>query len=250
MNLGDGEFDVATEYRFFGDGMTVRMRYSITNTGNSVLSGQVLKLDFDAYQDPNTSVAYTDTDGAIGDYAVDYDTTTNVVTDSDNYVWVTDDREGGGVGVVKYVVGQAGSISPLVDLGDEFTSGGQGAGNDRAYLHYQTPAIAPGETIEYVVLAKIYLFSDDYDTFPNMTGWQEGTWTAILTAIGDNEMMHPTVALVGIDDPSRVVNWEASPLSSSEGLASTGSDSSASGLLAVSVIATLIAFVVRRRSRA
>jgi LPXTG-motif cell wall-anchored protein len=248
MNLGGGEFAVASEFRFFGDGMTVRMRYSITNTGDSVVSSQVLKLDFDAYQDPTTSVSYTDTDGTIGDYVVEYATPSDVVTNSENYVWVTDDRAGGKVAVVKYVAGQAGSKSPLVDLGDEFMSGGQGAGNDRAFLYYRIPAIAPGETVEYVVLAKIYLFDDDIDEDPTMNGWQEATGTAISTAVSDTELMSDTVVFVGIADRSNVLNWAPGPVTRPETLANTGA-SDGLGTLAIAALFGAVALVARRRSR-
>lgn len=246
IDNGEGDIAVVSEFRFFADGMTLRMRYSITNTDTVAVEGQVLKVDFDAYQDATTSVSYTDTAGTIGDYAVDYATPSSVVTDSDNYVWVTDDRAGGNVAVVKYVAGLAGSKSPLVNFGDGFMSGGQGAGHDRALLHYQIPALAPGETVEYVLLAKIYLFDDNIDQDPTMNGWQEATGTTISTAIADVELMSDPVVYVGITDASRVVNWAEGPIEPVEPLANTGANDALGTLANVAALGTLV-LVARRR---
>ena len=247
IDNGDGEVSIASEFRFFSDGQTVRMRYAITNTDAGTVSEQVLKIRLDAFQDPTTSVSYTDTDGVIGDYQEDYDTTTSVITDLDNYVWVTDDRAGEGVAVVKYAVGQAGSISPLVDIDNSHESGGQGAGFDHAEMYYRVPDLAPGETVEYIVLAKVYLFDDTVNNDIVMNGWQEATGTAIDAAVSETELESDAVVFADVSDRTRVVNWEPAPQTANENLANTGANSGASGLLAIGLVASLIALAVRRR---
>ena len=252
IDHGDGVLSLVTELRFFAAGEAVRMRYTITNMDDAKVKGQILRLAFDTYQDDNTSVSYTDTDGLIGDYAVDYGSVTNVVTDADNYVWVTDDRIGSTTTyVAKYAVGQAGSISPLADISENtWSSGGHGLGGGLAQLFYRVPVLAPGETVEYVVLGKVYFVDGSVDNDPGMTGWQEGTGIAIADAASDTELESDAFVFAGISDRTLVVNWEPAPPTTDEDLANTGADSGASGLLAIGLVASLIAVAVRRRYRA
>jgi LPXTG-motif cell wall-anchored protein len=254
IDTWDGLLSLVTELRFFAAGDTVRMRYTITNTDDAKMAGPILRLAFDTYQDDNTIVSYTDTDGLIGDYAVDYGTGTTVVTDADNYVWVTDDRVGGTsttTYVAKYAVGQAGSISPLADIDENtWTSGGHGNGGNLAQLYYRVPDLAPGETVEYVVLGKVFFVDASVNNDPVMSGWQEGTGIAIADAASDTELESDAFVFAGISDRTRVVNWEPAPSTANENLANTGADSGAPGLLAIGLVASLIALAVRRRSRA
>jgi LPXTG-motif cell wall-anchored protein len=254
IDTWDGLLSLVTEFRFFAAGDTVRMRYTITNTDDATVAGQIFSIAFDTSQDDNTIVSYTDTDGLMGDYAVDYGTGTTVVTDADNYVWVTDDRVGGTsttTYVAKYAVGQAGSISPLVDIDENtWTSGGHGNGGNLAQLYYRVPDLAPGETVEYVALAKVYFVDASVSNDPVMSGWQEGTGIAIADAASDTELESDAFVFAGISDRTRVVNWEPAPSTANENLANTGADSGAPGLLAIGLVASLIALAVRRRSRA
>lgn len=252
IDTWDGLLSLVTELRFFAAGDTFRMRYTMTNTDDAKMAGQILRLAFDTYQDGNTSVSYTDTDGLIGDYAVGYGANTNVVTDGDNYVWVTDDRVGNTTTyVAKYAVGQAGSISPLADIDENsWTSGGHGDGGTLAQLFYRVPDLAPGETVEYVVLGKVFFVDVSVNNDPVMSGWQEGTGIAIADAASDTELESDAFVFAGISDRTRVVNWEPAPPTANENLAKTGADSGASGVLAIGLVASLIALAVRRRSRA
>lgn len=241
IDNGEGELSVVSEFRFYADGKTVRQRYIITNNGTSPVVGQYIQGNFNAYQDSGTNISYTDTAGVIGNFATDYDTVSETQTNESNYVWVTDDRGNNeSAPVVKYAVGRAGAQSQML-VDPDWTSGGQGDGDDDAYLPYALPSIAAGQTVEYVFLAKVFLFSDTLDNDVTLNGWQEGTKSAIDLAVADTALQSDAVVFAGIADRSRVLNW------SPAGLADTGVDLQPLGLIALFALAGGVALVARRR---
>jgi hypothetical protein len=241
IDNGEGALSVVSEFRFYADGQTVRQRYIITNNGAAPVVGQYLEVAYDAYQDDGTNVAYTDTAGVIGNFATDYVTVSDTVTTGTNYVWVTDDRTDYEASpVVKYAVGRAGAASAML-VDPNWTSGGQGDGNDRAYIPYALPSIGAGQTVEYVFLAKVYLFNSDVDNDPTLDGWSEGTKSAIDLAVADTALQSDAVVFAGISDKSRVLNW------SPAGLADTGVNPLPLGMGALFALAGGVAIVARRR---
>ena len=139
IDNGEGALSVVSEYRFYADGQTVRQRYIITNTGVAPVVGQYMEVEYNAYQDEATNISYTDTAGVIGNFATDYNTLSNTVTNELNYVWVTDDRtENNSAPVVKYAVGSAQAPSTIL-VDSDWTSGGQGNGEDDAVITYALP---------------------------------------------------------------------------------------------------------------
>jgi hypothetical protein len=242
IDNGEGALSVVSEYRFYSDGQTVRQRYIITNNGAAPVVGQYLEVSYNAYQDEETNISYTDTAGVIGNFATDYDTVSDTVTDESNYVWVTDNRtDSNSAPVVKYAIGRAGSASTMLVDPDNWTSGGQGDGNDNAYAPYALPSIGAGETVEYVFLAKVYLFSDDIDNDVTLDGWEEGTKSAIDLAVADTALQSDAVVFAGISDKSRVLNWSPARL------ADTGVDPLPLGLGALFALVGGVAVLARRR---
>jgi len=241
INNGEGALSVVSEYRFYADGKTVRQRYIITNTGVAPVVGQYMEVQYNAYQDDDTNISYTDTAGVIGNFATDYNTQSNTVTNEFNYVWVTDDRTAANSSpVVKYAVGSAQAASTIL-VDSDWTSGGQGNGEDDAVIPYALPSIEAGQTVEYVFLAKVYLFRDDIDNDLTLNGWQEGTKSAIDLAVADTALQSDAVVFAGISDKSRVLNWTPA------GLADTGVDPLPLGLGALFALAGGVAIVARRR---
>jgi hypothetical protein len=241
IDNGEGALSVVSEYRFYADGQTVRQRYIITNNGAAPVVGQYLEVAYNAYQDSGTNVAYTDTAGVIGNFATDYDTVSDTVTDGSNYVWVTDDRtDNESAPVVKYAVGSAQASSTIL-VDEDWTSGGQGNGEDSVYVPYALPSIGAGQTVEYVFLVKVYLFNDDVDNDVTLNGWQEGTKSAIDLAVADTALQSDAVVFAGISDKSRVLNW------SPAGLADTGVNPLPLGIGALFALAGGVAIVARRR---
>ncbi|MFM2411784.1 MAG: hypothetical protein RLZZ587_117, partial [Actinomycetota bacterium] len=233
----DGELAVTTELRFFADGKTVRSRYIIANESNSAVAGNVLRIEYNAYQDDSTSVSWTADGGMVGDWATDYSSTTDVMTVATDYIWVTDDREALDTHspVVKYAVGVEDSLSPLLDTAD-FGSGDMGDGDDDANLYYALPTMEPGDVIEYVSMAKVFLFNDGIDNDINMNGWEEGTEYAVNQAALDTDLESDEYVFTGIDNPSRVLNWVTEGGARNEdnsGLAATGFDSAPLGTIAL-----------------
>lgn len=248
VSNSDGELTVTSEYRFYADGQTLRMRYIITNTGDAEISEQYLEQGFNAYQDDDTNVSYTDTDGVIGDFATDYSTVSDTVTDEDNYIWITDNRTASNdAPVVKYAIGREGSEVPmLVEPENGWVSGGQGDGEDMAYLPYQIPTLAVDETVEFVFMVKVFLFNDNLDNDVTLDGWQEGTKAAIDLAVEDTELESNDVVFAGIDNPSRVLNWNVD-LPEESGLADTGLETMPIGSAALLALVGGAAIVARRR---
>jgi len=241
IDNGEVALSVVSEYRFYADGQTVRQRYIITNNGAAPVVGQYLQVAYNAYQDGGTNISYTDTAGVIGNFATDYDTVSDTVTDELNYVWVTDDRSRNeSAPVVKYAIGRAGSASTML-VDPNWTSGGQGDGEDDVFAPYALPSIGAGQTVEYVFLAKVYLFNDDVDNDVTLDGWQEGTKSAIDRAVADTALQSDAVVFAGISDKSRVLNW------SPAGLADTGVNPLPLGIGALFALAGGVAIVARRR---
>jgi hypothetical protein len=242
IDNGEGALSVVSEYRFSADGQTVRQRYIITNNGAAPVVGQYLEVSYNAYQDSGTNISYTDTEGVIGNFATDYGTVSDTVTNELNFVWVTDDRtDNESSPVVKYAIGRPGSASTMLVDPDNWTSGGQGDGGDNASVPYALPSIGAGQTVEYVFLVKVYLFSDDLDNDVTLNGWQEGTKSAIDLAVADTALQSDAVVFAGITDKSRVLNW------SPAGLADTGVNPLPLGVGALFALAGGVAIVARRR---
>lgn len=253
VTTSDGALVVTTELRFFADGKTVRSRYIIANESNSAVTGNVLRIEYNAYQDDSTSVSWTADGGMVGDWTTDYSTTTDLMTVATDYIWVTDDREAldTHAPVVKYAVGVEDALSPLLDTAD-FGSGDQGSGDDDANLYYAVPTMEPGDVIEYVSMAKVYLFNDGMDNDINMNGWEEGTKYAVDQAILDTDLESDEYVFAGIETPTRVLNWVAEGGASNEnnsdgGLASTGFDARLFGGVAILALVGGAAVVARRR---
>lgn len=252
----DGTLVVTTELRFFADGKTVRSRYIIENKSTATVTGPVFEIQYDAWQDDATSVSWTKLGGIVGDWTTDYNSTTGLTTTADDYIWATDNREdmdGTWAPVIKYAVGKADSLSPLLDTVD-YASGDQGDGNDNANLFYELPALEPGYALEYVSLAKVYLFDDtvDDDGSDSMNGWEEGTKWAVDQAAADTDLESDEYVFAGIDTPSRVLNWvsEGGPSNenqSDESLPNTGLDTAPLGGIALVALVGGAAVVARRR---
>lgn len=248
----DGDLVVTTEFRFYADGKTVRRRYIIANESNTTVSGQIFQVQYNAYQDASTSVSWTALEGMVGDWSTDYGSTTEFITTADDYIWVTDDREAldTNAPVVKYAVGSADSSAPLLNT-DPYTSGVMGDGDDRGNLYYALPDLAPGDVVEILTMAKVYLFNDGMDNDINMNGWEEGTEYAVGQAVIDTDLESDEYVFAGIDDTSRVINWgdgSGAANSGGSGLAATGFDAAPLGTIALFAITGGVAMIVRRRA--
>lgn len=242
---GNGELSVTLEFRFYADGRTVRFRYIIENTDTVTVQNQVLAMHVNAYQS-SLSVNWTDNQGSV---AGDWNSTapTDYVTDANDYSWVTDDRTDGDAPVVKYAVGSPGAASGLVyDPASYWTSGHQGDETGRADLNYYIPALAPGETVEFVWLAKVWLVDDT-----QFGGeWNLAIRDASEEAADETTLTSNDVVFAGISDRSKVANWiqQSDSSSNSGGLAPTGAnDTVGIATLVVAMLAGGLAFVIRRR---
>ena len=245
IDNGDGAVDVTSEFRFYADGKTVRERYIITNNGTEPVVDQVVWVNFNAYQDSSTYVNWAN-GAAVGTWDPSSWASDDYTTNETDYTWITDDRDAEqSSAVVKYAVGRADSTVGLANDGARgFFSGGHG-GSDDSNSYYELPSIAAGQTVEIVVLAKVFLYDDEAAPADGaLSQWETNTYNTVLDAQADTALESNAVVYAGIDDTSRVLNW--TPVAE-ETLAETGFDSAPIGTIALFALAGGVALVIRRR---
>jgi hypothetical protein len=263
INNGDGDVTVQTEYRFYADGQTWRARYIISNNTGASIVGQVLDVGYNSYQDSGTSLSYTSSAGAIGDWTTDYNTVPSAVTTPTDLSWVTDDRtDEYDSPVVKYAVGSTGSSTlPLDDVTRDFVSAGHGNGNDQTDSYFELPTLAAGQSVEIITLSKVFLFSTiDTSADAPMDAWQTATHNSVLAAIADTAVTSNAVVFAGVSDRTKVLNWIPTAIAPpvepvvEPVLAATGLDGAAlasiSGLSVLALIAGAGVLAARRRRHA
>ncbi|PTW91505.1 hypothetical protein C8A06_1230 [Microbacteriaceae bacterium MWH-Ta3] len=254
IDNGDGAYEARTEMRFYADGQTVRKRIIVTNTAADPLVGQVVSIYWDSYFDEETSVSGSTTSG-LDDFAANYGTVPATELTADDYFAVTDDRlQNENSPVTVYAFGSAGAAVPQSNnVTDGFVSGGIGNGGDEQYSYYELPSIAPGETVEIVVLNKVFHFDPETTAIGDYNSWQTGTWAAAQLAWADSSLQSGTdVVYAGIENRDAVLNWTPAAAEEPE-LAETGADqglvAGAGAIALVAIAAGALTVVARRRSQ-
>jgi len=149
---GDGELDATYELRFFDDGVTVRSRLTVTNTGAATVTGAHVGFYENYYQDDDTRLGASTT---AGDPAA-ADAT---VVDGD-VQWVIYDaleEETYEVPVIFTAAGLGDSVSPPV------MASNAGDGEDLQETLYPLPPLAPGESVEVVQFTVWNFFEFDVE---------------------------------------------------------------------------------------
>ncbi len=244
----DGVVSTQLEFRFYADLKTVRTRLLLTNNSENSIEGLRLKNYFNAYQDNSTQV-YASSSSAP-DFTDPMTGVSTVVAASD-LRWVTDDRfDDSGAPVVQYAVGRENSrVLPTDDASVNMVSGGQGgprgSAEDDTNTYFKVPALAPGETVEFVIMAQVYLVIPSL--LLNGLGWQVATKTADEAAWADTTIDSDALVFAGIADTSSVLNWN---VVSAPQLPDTGNDGA--GFASIAAALLLLgagAIVIRRRLR-
>lgn len=260
IDNGDGALSVAVESRFYADGQTWRQRLIVTNPGTAEVASQTARFWGNAWQDARTALSYTDSQGLTNDWATGYDAIPSATVLPQDLMWITDDRTVDlstiniyPAPVVTYAVGEAGStVLPSA------SSGGLGNGDEMSNTYFELPALAPGQTVELIVLNKAYLFNPMPTAVAPMNPFQTGTYAALQTAIADTTLQSDAVVFAGVADSSLVLNWTESitpaptPIQPDPTLAATGSESAATlwvALSAMSVLVVGLGFTAVRRRR-
>jgi hypothetical protein len=245
IDNGDGEVTAQLEFRFFDDLKTMRARIILSNETNAAIEGQVVEVGYDSYYDEETSV-YASTTSGVDDYANNYDTVPTTVITPGDFRWLTDDRlENEKSGSTGIAVGKAGSaVVPANNEVRDFVSGGVGNGADDNYTYFEVPTLQPGQTVEFVIMTQIWLFTTGDSAVPPMNDWQMAVGEANEAAWANTDITSDAFVFAGIADKSKVLNW------SPAGLAETGTDLTIPlGIAAVLVVAGVALATARRRTQ-
>jgi hypothetical protein len=244
IDNNDGDVTARLEFRFFDDLKTMRARIILSNETSAAIEGQVVEVGYDSYYDEETSV-YASTTSGVDDYANNYDTVPTTVITPGDFRWVTDDRlENETSGSTGIAVGKAGSsVVPANNEMRGFVSGGVGNGEDLNYTYFEVPTLQPGQTVEFVIMTQIWLFTTGA-AVPPMNDWQTAVGEANEAAWANTDITSDAFVFAGIADKSRVLNW------SPAGLAETGTDLTIPlGIAAVLLVAGVALATARRLSR-
>ena len=245
IDNGDGVVTTQLEFRFYDDLKTVRTRAILTNNTDTAISDQVLSLEYDSYYDEETSI-YGSTTGGEDDYATNYGAVPTTTITPDDFRWVTDDRMNNERGpVVSQAIGLAGSDVVPADNADRgFVSGGLGAGQDRSDTFFEVPSLAPGQSVEFVFMTQVWIYDWENATpSGSMDNWQTATGDAAAQAWADSTITSDALVFAGIDDQSKVLNWNAAD----ESLADTGANATLPIGLATLLLGAGVATVAIRR---
>jgi hypothetical protein len=200
---------VVREFRVFGDGMTVRMRLTVTNPGGAAVTGAAFEIEDNFYCDGWTNVEWSTTGGSnIALWAAGGTDATGHVVGAGDLVYVLDapgDVFSGGIGCPTTLVarGSAGAAVAPTQGGSSF--GGDAAGHAATDVNvtvFTLPALAPGASTELVVLTRYYHFAyagTEADTKANAL-----VQTTAAISAAENEHFRD-FAVAGIASP--VANW-------------------------------------------
>ena len=204
---------VVREFRVFGDGVTVRMRLTVTNPGVVAVTGAAFTISDDFYCDGWTNVEWSTTGGSnIADWAAGGTDATGHVIDANDLTYVLDapgDVFSGGIGCPTTLAtrGSTGATVAPVQTGSSF--GGDAAGHsatDRNDTGFTLPPLAPGASADLVVLTRSYHFA--YAGSEAATKANAFVQTTAAIDAAENEDFYD-LAVAGVADPATVLNWAA-----------------------------------------
>ena len=261
---GSAPVDVQVELRFHDDGenkATVRQTVLVQNNNGAAVTGAVLKILTNWYQDNYTNLVYSPTLGSkISNWPTGNSDPADVLTDAD-HIFVTDCPTGTNQCDPSYdpaVVYQAYSSDAAVKstLSDTYADlGGDAAGDladDTAGFLYALPSIPAGDGVMIVTMVRSFMFPDGADD--DATGALSLAQSNDAVSFAQNGGWNGDCAgqaqlTAGIADFSKVVNWTTT--CTSPALPDTGV--SEVMMVSVTVSAALLAgagvalLVVRRR---
>lgn len=249
---------VSMEMRFFADNQTVRQIITVKNTTGAAVSGAEILSYNNFFQDSYTNLEYSNTLGSmIANWPTGNSDAADVLTEADN-IFVTDcptdsnvcDPSYTGANVMQ-VNGPDGQIrSTFFDTATYPPIGGDAANSnafDEAYFSWVLPNLAVDQEVSVVIMNRTYLFLQGADD--TATGVNALAASQAAVAFAEAGGWTTDQVMVGITDPSKVVNYSGAATPS---LPDTGLDTAplavGAGVLMLAGIGLVVA--LRRRARA
>lgn len=249
---------VTMEMRFFADNQTVRQIITVKNTTGAAVSGAEILSFSNFYQDYYTNLEYSNTLGSgIANWPTGSADAADVLTEADN-IFVTDCPTSPiacapsytGANVMQVNGPDAQVHSTFFEVENYPALGGDAAGGnakDDAYFSFKLPALAVDQEVSVVIMNRTYLFIEGANN--EATGANALVASQDAVAFAEAGGWNCDQAMVGIADPSKVVNYNCP---SSPALPDTGLNTAplavGAGVLMLAGLGLVVA--LRRRARA
>lgn len=245
---------VTVELRFFADNQTVRQIITVKNTTGAAVSGAEILSYNDFYQDSYTNIAYSNTLGStIGNWPAGNSSDADVLAETDN-IFVTDcpgtpcGPSYTGANVMQLNGPDAPVHSTFFDTATYPALGGNVAGdnaNDEGYFSFALPALAVDQEVSIVIMNRTYLHLYGVDEAATNANALVASQDAV--AFAEAGGWNCDQVMVGIADPTKVVNYNCAASLPDTGL-NTAPLAVGAGVLMLAGVAIVVA--LRRRARA